>query len=163
MTASRIAATQPDRRFARSRFGVWAVGLLLLVGCSAGVPAASRIAASDVRVITIELMDFEFVPAVIDARPGEDVRLILVNRSELPHEVFIGAPEDQDRHHALHLAAPPEMQDRLDEGSTGIYVPGRGTAQLLYRARHAGDLVIGCHLIGHFEAGMRGVMRIRGG
>lgn len=161
--ASGLVATQRDRPFARFGFGLWAAGLLLLVGCSAGGPAASPIAASNARVITIELMDFRFVPAVVDVRVGESVRFIVVNRSDLPHELFIGTPEDQERHHALHLAAAPEMQDRVDEGSTGVYVPGRGTAQLLYRAESPGDLVIGCHLIGHFEAGMRGVLRVSGG
>jgi uncharacterized cupredoxin-like copper-binding protein len=160
MTSPRLAATRRGRRFAGAGLGLLAAGLLLGAGCSAVTPTASSTGSGSVRVVTIELADFRFVPAVVDVGVGESVRFIVVNRSDLPHELFIGTAEDQQRHHALHAAAPPEMQDRLDEGATGIYVPGRGTGQLVYRVDRPGDLVIGCHLIGHFEAGMVGLIRV---
>jgi uncharacterized cupredoxin-like copper-binding protein len=42
-------------------------------------------------------------------------------------------------------------------------VPARGTAQLTYRFDRTGELVMACHLIGHFEAGMVGMIRITAG
>lgn len=137
-----------------------AAGLVLLAACSTGEQVASPGSATDPRVISIDLLDFRFEPAVVDARLGESVRFIAVNRSDLPHELFIGSSVDQDQHHALHAAARPDMQDELDDGSTGIYVPARGTAQVTYRFDHEEEVVMGCHLVGHFEAGMVGVIRV---
>jgi len=159
MTTPRLRATRRDRPVARAGSGLLAAGLLLAAGCSAVTPTASASGAGSVRVVIIELVDFRFVPAAIDVNVAESLRFIVVNRSDLPHELFIGPTEDQERHHALHVAAAPEMQDRL-EGPTGLYLPGHGTGQLAYRVERLGDLVIGCHLIGHFEAGMVGTIRV---
>lgn len=143
---------------------VWsAAGILALAGCSTSQPAASLGSATDPRVISIELLDFRFEPAIIDVRLGESIRIIAVNRTDLPHELFIGSSAEQDRHHALHAGAAPAEQAQLDDGVTGIYVPARGTGQFTYRFDQEGEVVIGCHLVGHFEAGMRGVVRVRGG
>ena len=116
--------------------------------------------ASDSRVVTIELLDFRFEPAVVDVRLGETVRIVAVNRSDLPHELFIGSPVEQDQHHALHAAARPDTHSELEDGSTGIHVPARGTAQFTYRFDDEGEVLMGCHLVGHFEAGMVGVIRV---
>ncbi len=161
MIASRRGATRAGRSSARVVLAFLVVtGLLVLAACSTGGSAASPDSATDPPVISIDLLDFRFEPAVVDVRLGESVRFVAVNRSDLPHEVFIGVSVEQDQHHALHATAPPDMQDELDEGTTGIYVPARGTAQLTYRFDHEGDVVMGCHLIGHFEAGMHGVIRV---
>ena len=135
-------------------------GAVVLAACSAGGPAQSLEAATGPRLIRIDLLDFRFEPSVVDVRLGERVRFVAVNRSDLPHELFIGSSVEQDQHHALRAAAPPDTQDQLDEGAAGVYVPARGTAQFTYRFDHPGELVMGCHLAGHFEAGMHAVIRI---
>jgi uncharacterized cupredoxin-like copper-binding protein len=112
------------------------------------------------RVVPIELLDFRFQPPIIEVRQGETVRILAINISDLPHELFIGSGTDQDRHHALHAAAAPDVQDELEDGSHGIYVPAHGTSQLTYRFDRAGELVMACHLVGHFEAGMKGVISV---
>jgi len=134
------------------------VGLLTAVACSPG-GAAPTASPAEPRVIRIELLDFRLEPAVIDVRLGESVRLLALNRSDLPHELFIGSAAEQDAHHRLHAAAAPDEQDQL-EGVNGVYVPARGSAQLTYRFERAGDVMMGCHLLGHFEAGMVGVIHI---
>lgn len=137
-----------------------AAGILLLAACSTGEPAMTPGSATDPRVISVDLLDFTFEPAIVDVRRGESVRFVAVNRSDLPHELFIGSPVEQDQHHALHAAAAPDMHDELDDGLTGIYVPARGTAQFTYQFDHEGEVLMGCHLVGHFEAGMVGVIRV---
>jgi len=164
MTVAGHAPVRAGRDPVRSALRVLsAVGILALVACSAGEPASPAASAGDRRVITIEMLDFRFEPSVIDVRVGDTVRIIAVNRSDLPHELFIGSAVDQDRHHALHAAAAPEVQDKLDDGSQGIYAPARGTSQLTYHFDRAGEVVMACHLVGHFEAGMFGVIRVTAG
>lgn len=161
MTVSGNRPVWAGRRPARTLLAsLPAAGLLLLVACSTGGLAASLGSAADPRVMSIGLLDFRFEPATIDVRLGETVRIIAVNRSDLPHELFIGTSAEQDQHHALHASAGPEMQDGLDDGSTGIYVPARGTAQFTHRFDHDGEVLMACHLVGHFEAGMFGVIRV---
>lgn len=161
MIAPGHGATRAGRSSARVVLAFLLVtGLLVLAACSSGGSAASPDSATDSRVISIDLLDFRFEPAVVDVRLGESVQFVAVNHSDLSHELFIGSSVEQDQHHALHATAPPDMQNELDEGTTGIYVPARGTAQLTYRFDHEGDVVMGCHLIGHFEAGMHGVIRV---
>jgi len=111
-------------------------------------------------VIRVELRDFAFAPAEIAAQVGEEVRIVAVNVTDLPHELFIGSPEEQAEHHLAHASAPPADQGTLEDGVAGTYVPARGSAQFTYRFEKAGDLVMGCHLIGHFEAGMVGVIHV---
>jgi uncharacterized cupredoxin-like copper-binding protein len=107
----------------------------------------------------IELLDFRFEPAVIDVRLGESVRFLALNRSDLHHELFIGSTVEQEEHHQLHASAAPYAQDDL-EGVNGVYVPAWGSAQFTYRFERAGDVMMGCHLVGHFEAGMVGVVHV---
>jgi plastocyanin len=63
-------------------------------------------------------------------------------------------------HHALHASATSGSEGELDVGATGVYVPARGTAQFTYRFEAAGELQMGCHLVGHWEAGMVGLVRV---
>lgn len=137
-----------------------AAGILILAACLSGQTPTPAASVSDPRVVTIELLDFRFEPAVVDVRLGETVRIVAVNRSDLPHELFIGSPVEQDQHHALHAAARPDTHSELEDGSTGIHVPARGTAQFTYRFDDEGEVLMGCHLVGHFEAGMVGVIRV---
>lgn len=110
-------------------------------------------------MITIALVDFRFEPEVVDVQLGESVRVVALNRSDLPHELFIGSSAEQEAHHGLHAAAAPDEQSQL-EGANGIYVPARGSAQFTYRFERAGEILMGCHLVGHFEAGMVGVIHV---
>lgn len=133
-------------------------GLLTVAACApGGAPPTASVAQP--RVIRIELLDFRFEPPVIDVRLGESVRLLAFNRSDLPHELFIGSAAEQEEHHQLHAAAAPDEQDDLD-GVNGVYVPAWGSAQFTYRFERARDVIMGCHLVGHFEAGMVGVIHV---
>ncbi|MDH4335449.1 MAG: plastocyanin/azurin family copper-binding protein [Chloroflexota bacterium] len=161
MSAPRRRVVRVGRRPARTMFVLASAACVLaLAACSTAEPIGSFGSEANPRVITVDLLDFRFEPAAINVRVGESIRIIAINRADLPHELFIGSPADQDRHHELHAQAPPDQQDQLDSGVTGIYVAARGTGQFTYRFDAVGEVVIGCHLVGHFEAGMVGVVRV---
>lgn len=161
MIASGRRPVRAGPRPARTLVGLLSgAALLLMTACSTGEPAESFDSGTDSRVITIDLLDFRFEPAVIEVRLGESIRIIAVNRTDLPHELFIGSSAEQDHHHALHAGAAPEAQAELDDGVTGIYVPARGTGQLTHVFNETGEILIGCHLVGHFEAGMVGAVHV---
>lgn len=137
-----------------------AVAGLVILGCSTGDARVSPEWTAGHRTIRIDLLDFRFEPAVVDVQLGEEIRFVAVNRTDLPHELFIGSPTEQDAHHALHVAAAAGSGDALEDGSTGVYVPARGTTQFTYRFDTVGEVLMGCHLVGHWEAGMVGMVRV---
>lgn len=163
MNAGIQSAMRWDRPVLRVA-GVWlVVAGLLSAGCVTDQARAVPGAMSGQRTIRIELLDFRFEPAVVDVRLGEEIRLVAVNRTDLPHELFIGSPEAQDAHHDVHAAAAPGSEGTLEDGSTGVFVPARGTVQFTYRFDMAGEVQMGCHLVGHWEAGMIGLVRVAAG
>jgi len=85
---------------------------------------------------------------------------VAVNATDLPHELFIGSPAEQDTHARLHAGAAPGAGGPPEDAARGVYVAARGTAQFTYRFEEAGETLMGCHLVGHWEAGMVGVIRI---
>ena len=99
--------------------------------------------------------NFGFEPARIEVRRGEWIRFILENPTDLPHEMFIGSADEQLDHNAAHRAAGPAAGVVTADGAMSLYVAPGGTGQLEYRFEDPGDTVIGCHLVGHWESGMR--------
>lgn len=160
MTRKSQPAARRDRRFRRAA-GVWLAMVGMLVSaCSTDAARSEPGAIAGPRTIRIDLLDFRFDPAVLDVQHGEAIRFVAVNRTELPHELFIASSAGQEAHHVLHAGAAPGSQGALEDGSTGIYVPARGTAQFTYRFDAPGEVQMGCHLVGHWEAGMVGLVRV---
>ena len=141
--------------------GVWlVVAGLVSAGCTTGEAPTAPGATSGQRTLRIDLQNFRFDPAVVDVRLGQEITFVAVNPTDLPHELFIASPAGQEAHHALHASATSGSEGELDVGATGVYVPARGTAQFTYRFEAAGELQMGCHLVGHWEAGMVGLVRV---
>jgi uncharacterized cupredoxin-like copper-binding protein len=129
-----------------------AVGLTLLVGASAASrDAAARATDGTVR-ITIHYSSFE--PADIAVEPGETVRFVIRNTDPIDHEFILGDEEVQLVHEegteAHHPPRPGEVS-----------VPSGGTVVTIYTfPRMSGSLIFGCHLPGHYDFGMRGIVTI---
>jgi uncharacterized cupredoxin-like copper-binding protein len=116
-------------------------------------------AASAVRR-TIEISmgdDMRFQPAHFDARLGETLRLVIRNRGALMHEMVIGTRDELDSHAALMLKHP-NMEH--DEPWMAHVEPGR-SGDLIWTFNRAGEFEFACLLPGHYQAGMRGTIRVR--
>jgi uncharacterized cupredoxin-like copper-binding protein len=114
------------------------------------------------RTIRIEARDtMRFEPTTLNIKRGETVRLVFVNTGQLPHEAVIGSTAEQEAHEA-------EMQKMRDTGGTMEHrhpnaitlVPG-GTGELVWKFGRPGRFEIGCHLPGHYAAGMVGKITVR--
>ena len=95
-----------------------------------------------------------FEPALIEVRPGETVRFVVRNADPIDHEFILGDAAVQRAHErgteAYHPPRPGEMS-----------VAPLVTAETTYTFPDApGDLILGCHLPGHFAYGMRAEVRI---
>jgi uncharacterized cupredoxin-like copper-binding protein len=134
---------------------VAAAAVLVSLGCAA--PSDTVSVPDD--AIEITMRDNVFDPKNITVKEGEDVTFLFVNRGSLEHEAFIGSKSEQNAHER-------EMQsdDEGEEDGHGAHggsdaaavavKPGR-SATLEHRFTEAGTTYIGCHVPGHYDAGMR--------
>lgn len=139
------------------RLAAAGLSFLAVAGCSA-VDAGQSPAP---RVIRLVATNFGYEPRQIEVRLGEEVRLVFENPTDLPHEVYIGSEAEQAQHGAV-LSDPtvdPADADAADPAS--LYVPAGGVGQLVFRFDDAEDIIVGCHLPGHWESGMRASIEVR--
>ncbi len=138
-----------------------ALGLgLLLVACS---PSADRrdIPAGTDRVLELTMEGMRFIPNQLDVKVGETITFVVTNPNDIPHELFIGDEADQMVHHAAHMAAPPADQAAVPHMGYGIYLDAHGTGMVTYHFTKAGEIMLGCHLPGHWEAGMVALVTVK--
>jgi uncharacterized cupredoxin-like copper-binding protein len=134
----------------RAGGAAWAVVLLGGAPAAAG-GAAARANDGTIR-ITIHYSRFE--PADLAVEPGETVRFVIVNTDPIDHELILGDAEVQQVHEegteAHHPPRPGEVS-----------VPAGETVVTTYTFPEiGGPLIFGCHLPGHYDFGMRGLVTI---
>jgi len=134
--------------------GIAAVGLgLLLVACS---PSAARrdVPAGTDRVVELSMEGMHFIPDRVEVNAGELVAFVVTNPNDIAHELYIGTAADQTAHHVIHMAASSPDQARVPHGGYGIFLAPHETGVVSYRFDTPGEIFLGCHLPGHWEAGM---------
>ncbi len=97
----------------------------------------------------ISIEHSRFIPSQITAEAGRTITFVVRNDDPIAHEFIIGDAQVQQRHEngteRHHGARPGE-----------ISVPAGATRTTTYTFAGAGTLLIGCHLPGHYDYGMRG-------
>jgi uncharacterized cupredoxin-like copper-binding protein len=134
-----------------------AIGLTALVGCTANAGGSGTDQSPTIIRMSIEA--YHFVPNHIQVQEGETVRFLITNPTDRAHELFIGTPVEQDADEALHKGASPMEQPTTRYGY-GIYIPAFGTGELDYHFTAANGIMIGCHLPGHWAAGMQATITV---
>lgn len=109
------------------------------------------------RTITIRMTDdMKLSPNRFEVREGETVRLRAVNAGAVMHEIVIGTPQELAEHAAL-MKKFPAMQH--DEPYMAHVPPGK-QGDIVWLFNRPGDFEFACLIAGHFEAGMRGALRV---
>lgn len=110
------------------------------------------------RSVTVRMSDdMRFAPNHIDVRRGETLRLRAENQGKVMHEIVIGTRAELEAH-AEMMKKHPNMQH--DEPYMAHVAPGR-RGEIVWTFNREGDFEFACLLPGHFEAGMRGTIRVR--
>jgi uncharacterized cupredoxin-like copper-binding protein len=110
------------------------------------------------RTVEIRMTDdMKLSPAHLEVREGETLRLRAVNRGKLMHEIVIGTPEELKAHAEL-MKKHPGMEH--DEPYMAHVPPGR-RGDIVWTFNRAGEFEFACLIAGHFEAGMRGTIRVK--
>ncbi|MDR5694804.1 MAG: cupredoxin domain-containing protein [Armatimonadota bacterium] len=125
--------------------------------------------------ITIQLIEFAFKPNRITLTKGVPVELKLSNKGSVTHEFMVYAPPKAGM-------SMEELEKWAEEKSyfkgvevtvegAGIEVVGKDifeveiekgkSVEIKFTPIKAGTFEIGCHLPGHYEAGMKGTMVVK--
>lgn len=110
------------------------------------------------RTIRIDMSDdMRFTPSVLDVKRGETVRLNIVNKGQVLHELVLGTAAELQAH-AEAMRRAPGMEH--DEPQMVHVKPGK-KGDLVWTFTEAGEFDFACLLPGHFEAGMVGKVVVR--
>ena len=107
---------------------------------------------------------FRYRPSAIMVRAGHRVTFEVTNTGKLPHEFILGDRASQLDHERQMQAAPAgedmdmhtHMHMHMDAG--GLSVPPGQTRRLTWTFDEPGIVLYGCHVLGHWAAGMRGTI-----
>jgi Cu+-exporting ATPase len=112
------------------------------------------------RAIAIETTDqLRFNPSEVDVREGETVAFTITNSGSSEHEFVIGDAAVQAEHEAEMAGG---MDDMDVDGANAVSIPAGKTATLIYTFDQPGTLLYGCHVAGHYAAGMEGTITVQG-
>jgi uncharacterized cupredoxin-like copper-binding protein len=135
---------------------------------AAGKPGPTWATGAPVRVVMNDR--FRYRPSAIMVRAGRRVTFAVTNAGKLPHEFILGDRATQlDHERQMQHAAPTASEhshvhthgpaDQADHGPTdALTVPPGQTRRLTWTFYDPGIVLYGCHVLGHWAAGMRGTI-----
>jgi uncharacterized cupredoxin-like copper-binding protein len=112
------------------------------------------------RTVAITVDDhLRFAPESLTTRAGETVAFKVSNTGTEAHEFVIG-DESVQQVHEQRMARGAGMV-MADDVAYAIAVPAGQSATLVYTFANPGSLIYGCHVLGHYAAGMRGTIAVQ--
>jgi uncharacterized cupredoxin-like copper-binding protein len=113
------------------------------------------------RSIAVSMRDtmrFVFEPDLGDLKHGETIEFKVRNVGQIQHEFSIGNAEDQVKH-AIMMQKMPDLKH--SDPNTVSLLPGESTT-LSWKFMGKETVVFACNIPGHFEAGMKHALAIKG-
>jgi uncharacterized cupredoxin-like copper-binding protein/Cu/Ag efflux protein CusF len=146
--------------------------LSLCFGLAAQVNAAEEHAAHDhgagalgqvgqpgqvSRSVKIVMSDaMRFSPNQLMVKQGETIRFVVSNPGRLKHELTLGSTAELLAHAEL-MKKNPEMEHA--DGNMLTVQPGQ-TGEIIWQFTQAGTVYFACLQPGHYEAGMKGSLKV---
>lgn len=113
-------------------------------------------AAAVDRVIDVSAEDIKFAPTAITVHVGETVKFVVTNRGKLSHEFVIADKAGQKAHEKeMQSMGTMEHQD-----TSAISIKPGESKVLIWKITQPGALQYGCHVPGHYSAGMVGNIQV---
>lgn len=127
-------------------------------GFAWGEPAE---AAEADRVVEINMLDeLRFEPDAVEVSVGETVTFHVTNAGQLSHDFTLGDEETQNKHDA-EMAEGGMSGTGPDEPNV-MTLDGGEQGELTWRFTAPATILFGCHVPGHYDAGMVGTLTIAG-
>ena len=120
-------------------------------------PAASADAsATRIEVTLTDMLKIE--PAAMTVPAGQPVPFVVTNTGTVLHEFTLGDAADQEAHDREMMANGGMSMPRDEPNAIGVE-PGQ-TKELTVTFDTPGQTLAGCHVIGHYAAGMKAAITI---
>ena len=130
-------------------------------------PGPAWATGAPVRVVMNDR--FRYRPAAIMVWAGRRVTFDVTNAGKLPHEFILGDRATQLDHERQMQGGPPAAgaHDHADHAHAGHATAGAGgaltvppgqTRRLTWTFDEPGIVLYGCHVLGHWAAGMKGTI-----
>jgi uncharacterized cupredoxin-like copper-binding protein len=134
---------------------------ILSAGCSVGGVLTGTDANPHAINLTVD--GYRFIPNAIEVTLGETVRFVVTNPTDMAHEIYIGTPAEEAADEAAHASAPPMQQPKITTPyGYGVYLLPYSTVEFTYHFSNRDEVMIGCHLPGHWAKGMKAAITVRG-
>lgn len=121
-------------------------------GFAFGAPGRASAASRTIEVVADD--PYRFDPADLEVESGETVTFVVTNEGKQDHEFVLGDAEYQESHGGEMAAG--EMHH---EGNAVTVAPG-ATEELTWTFPAEGEVFYGCHVAGHYDAGMVGAISV---
>ena len=109
------------------------------------------------RTINVDMADsMRFSPSEVTVKRGETVRLVVRNTGKVLHEMVIGTREELEEHAQLMKKHPNMEHEAPYMAHVG---PGK-SQEIVWTFDKPGTFMYGCLVPGHWEAGMKGSVRV---
>ena len=130
-----------------------------VAACAVMALGAYSTAGSGERIVQINIDHSRFTPGSLSVEPGETVTFEIHNNDPIDHEFLVGDEKMQRVHElgteAHHGDRPTEVSIPAGETrTTTIEFEEDGALAL------ADPLIYGCHLPGHYNYGMKGLIEV---
>ncbi|MBH2043865.1 MAG: cupredoxin family protein [Comamonadaceae bacterium] len=109
------------------------------------------------RTIQVDMRNgMRFKPSDIRVKQGETIRFVLKNTDNVKHEFSLGTPQELLEHYEV-MKKFPDMEH--DEPSKISLAPGK-QGEVIWHFSKAGTVDFACLYVGHFDAGMKGQVKV---
>jgi uncharacterized cupredoxin-like copper-binding protein len=118
------------------------------------------IATATGRTVQVNMSDnMRFSPASFSARQGETIRFVIKNSGTLKHEFVLGTEKELKAHYEV-MKKFPEME----HSEPNMISLGSGeTGEVIWQFTKAGKIDFACLQPGHYDAGMKGQVKVAKG
>ena len=114
------------------------------------------------RSIEVRMDDtMRFAPDTLQVQAGETIRFVVHNAGKVEHELVLGTDADI-RAHAEDMKKGTD-HSHSHAGATAISVAPGQTGELVVTFTQTGTLQMACQIPGHYDAGMKGQLKVTSG
>lgn len=109
------------------------------------------------RTIQVDMINgMRFKPSDIQVKQGETIRFVLKNTDSVKHEFSLGTKQELLDHYEV-MKKFPDMEH--DEPNKISLAPGK-QGEVIWKFTKAGAVDFACLHVGHFDAGMKGLVKV---
>jgi len=111
------------------------------------------------RTVRVDMADtMHFTPANISVKQGETIRFVVKNSGQVKHEFVLGIEKELKEHYE-QMKKFPQME-HADPNMVTV-APGQ-TGEVIWQFTKAGPVNFACLYPGHYDAGMKGLIKVTG-